>query len=78
MDYQYRVVYRLRREFWTKTEDEQWRTYSTKGNPAARPYTNAQAVKGIVTAENNFSHRSKGQYEFKAQRFPLTQEWEDM
>lgn len=77
MKYLYRVVCRLRPEFWDvdKTEkDYPWQTYISSSNPAGRPYTNAQAVRGIVSSYNNADLK----YEYKPQRFPLTQEWEDM
>lgn len=74
MKWQFRVVYRLRREFWTLPRHEEWEVYCTKGNPMGRPYTNAQAVKGIVSTNNNADLK----HEYKAQRFPLTQQWEDI
>lgn len=78
MDYLYRVVYRKKREFWETPDDENWQIYISSGNPTGRPYKNAGAVRGIVSTENNYSIKVNGEYEYKAQRFPLTQEWEDM
>lgn len=81
MEYLYRVVYRIKPEFWGVGEDHNdhpWLQYITASNPAGRPYTTSQGVKGIVSTENNWSKRHNGKYEFKAQRFPLTQEWEDL
>lgn len=74
MKWQFRVVYRLREEYRTLATQEQWILYSSNANPMGRPYTNAQAVKGIVSTQNNCDFR----YEYKAQRFPLTQQWEDL
>jgi hypothetical protein len=73
-DYQYRVVYRLKQEHWVHRDDDKWRVWHSATNPSGRPYQNAGAVKTIVTSKTNKSDR----YEYKAQRFPLTQEWEDM
>jgi hypothetical protein len=78
MDYNYRVVYRRKRQYWRSPEDKEWKLYLTQGNPRGRPYTNARAVKGIVSTENNYQERINGELEFKAQRFPLTQQWEDV
>jgi hypothetical protein len=72
--WQYRVVYRLRQEFWSLPAHSEWTLYCANANPMGRPYTNVQAVNGIVFANNNSDPR----YEYKGQKFPLTQEWEDI
>jgi hypothetical protein len=77
MKYLYRVVYRLKPEYWDISEtenDHPWETYISSTNPSGRPYMNAAPVKGIVTSETYPGAR----YEYKPQKFPLTQEWEDM
>lgn len=72
-EYLYRVVYRLKQPYWKAKEDSEWKTYCSSTNPSGRPYRNARAVKGIVSG---YSGQMK--LEFKAQCFPLTQEWEDL
>lgn len=66
-------MHRLHKQYWQSLEDEEWRLYMSASNRSGRPYTKHAPAKGIVTAENNYNSR----YEFKLQRFPLTQEWED-
>jgi hypothetical protein len=77
MKYLYRVVYRTRPQYWDVSEtehDHPWQTYSSAGNTSGRPYTNAAPVKSIVTTENSVNTK----YEYKGQKFPLTQEWQDL
>lgn len=78
MKWQYRVVYRIKREYWQRPEDQEWRLYISQANPSGRSYQNESAVKGIVTKENEYAMRTGGKYEYKAQKYPLTQEWEDL
>jgi hypothetical protein len=73
-DYQYRVVYRKKQEFWQKREDDQWQLFTTYTNRSGRPYNRASSARAIATREQN-SYMGK-KHDFKVQRMPLV-DWED-
>jgi hypothetical protein len=79
LTYQYRIVHRLKSEHWQKPRDAEWTVWHSSTNPSGRPYQNLSGIKAAVTRMNSDNtHPWQRKFEYKIQRFPLTQEWEDI
>lgn len=82
-DYEYRLLYRWYKvdEFNRQCSDwSDWEVYKSYGNKIAR-YTNLGTVKGFRTTmqRSGWAIRTPGQrYEYKIQRRPLENNWEDI
>lgn len=73
MQYLYRLLWRWKAECWPVTHDPAknvWRVVSNKS------YSTLPTTKGVRTREQ--AARWNRNYEYKIQRYPLTQEWEDI
>jgi hypothetical protein len=75
MQYIYRVIYRLKPQYWRYQTDDVWHIYESSTNATFRPYTRAGSVKAIVTRLNT----DNGRQEFRAQKFPIPEaDWIDL
>jgi hypothetical protein len=72
-EYLYRVVYKVKDEHWPIDQDPAKNKWVCVNN---RSYSTLPIAKGIKTmAEKNYWHKK---HKLKIQRYPLTQEWEDV
>lgn len=76
-EYLYRVVQRVKPDFWPPHKDPALNVWAVVNN---RSYNTLSVVKGLKTREENFysDWANDGGLEFKLQRFPMTQQWEDV
>jgi len=72
-EYLYRVVWRVKFDVWGYNQDPALNVWQTINN---RSYKTLSIAKGIRTSVmNNPWHKD---HEIKIQRYPLTQQWEDV
>lgn len=73
MQYMYRLLWRTKGEFWPVDRDPAknvWRVVNHKS------YSTLPTAKGVRTRELDLQWNHE--HEYKIQRYPLTQEWEDI
>lgn len=83
--YLYRILFRILPEHWPAHRDPAENTWSVLNN---RSYNTLSTAKGVKTNDerhertnyhwDNGIYVSDTKYEYRFQRYPLTQEWEDI
>lgn len=85
-DYLYRILYKVKDDQWPAWRDPAENTWSVLNN---RSYSTLPTAKGVRSNDKrqervNYRFDDQGiyvsdeKYDYKLQRFPMTQEWEDI
>lgn len=76
-EYLYRVVRRVKSDSWPPHKDPALNVWSVVNN---RSYNTLPIAKGIRSREYRYydDYGNDAGLEFKIQRFPMTQEWQDV